>query len=368
MTQTIANVLTGVATLSIRQPNDAIAEWSTEQVHDGETYSVKLTKVNNPGVGGGSTHFQITPVGVTLTNWNDDMGVADTYEYWYRHVAGHPDALVNFEQIEFRFEDPDSDAFVEVTALPFQNKEGDDVWDEYDFQTAPALTGYYGRNEAGTAISGWGEGLTTATTRDHIGSACVGAAVGEADNWICTRIRFELYEDTQDRSMYLGNIKIHSIEYTVEPGGTAPAMSLGSPFTDIGYTEDGVTITYTADTNDIEVEEETFPIDEALIKETAEVTCNMAESSLANIANAMAGAVLSGNILTLGAGTLKTLNLRIEGTNPAGYLRQIFIPKASATGAVGMSYKKGEKTVVPVTFRAIKATGSAAVTIVDNAA
>ena len=93
----------------------------------------------------------------------------------------------------------------------------------------------------------------------------------------------------------------------------------------------------------------------------------MAESSLTNMDNAMAGAVLSGSILTIGAGVNKTLNLMIEGTNPAGYKRQIFLPLATATGAVGMSYKKGEKTVVPITFQALKTADHAAVTIVDNA-
>ena len=43
MAKTIANVLTGVAELGIRQPNDARAEWSTVQQQAG-SQSVKLTK------------------------------------------------------------------------------------------------------------------------------------------------------------------------------------------------------------------------------------------------------------------------------------------------------------------------------------
>ena len=129
-----------------------------------------------------------------------------------------------------------------------------------------------------------------------------------------------------------------------------------------------MTVTYTADGADIEVEEETFPIDNVITKETAEVTCNMAESSLFNIDKAMAGSLLSGSILKLGAGTNKKLTIQIRGTNPAGFIRAIQIPSCVATGAVGMPYKKGEKTVVPVTFRALKTSGHPAVTIVDNAA
>ena len=94
---------------------------------------------------------------------------------------------------------------------------------------------------------------------------------------------------------------------------------------------------------------------------------NLAEASLVNLNNAMAGAVLAGTKITLGAGVNKTMNLKVEGTNPAGYKRAIHIPLAVAGGTVGMSYKKGEKTIVPVTFKALKGDNPAC-TIVDNAA
>jgi len=156
--------------------------------------------------------------------------------------------------------------------------------------------------------------------------------------------------------------------YTIEPGGTGPAISLSSPFVDLGYTEDGVTLTYNADESDIEVEEETVAIDRVITKESIEITCNMAEGPLANMGFAMAGSVVSGSILTVGSGVNKTMNLRLEGLNPAGYLRQMFFPKATATGSVGMPFKKGEKTVIPVTFQALKPAGEPAFTVVDNAA
>jgi len=124
---------------------------------------------------------------------------------------------------------------------------------------------------------------------------------------------------------------------------------------------------YTADTADIEVEEETFPINRVITKETVAFTCNMAESSLANIGNAMAGAAVSANILSFGAGVNKTMNLRLVGKNPAGLIREVLLPKVTATGVVGMSYKKGEKTIVPVTFQALKPADGFACTIVDNA-
>ena len=129
-----------------------------------------------------------------------------------------------------------------------------------------------------------------------------------------------------------------------------------------------MTFTYTADEADIEVEEETVPIDRVITKETIEVTCNMAQSSLYNLNKAIAGSVLSGNILTIGAGVNKKMNIRIEGIDPDGYFLTIILPKVTATGAVGTTYRRNEKNIVPVTFQALKPEGQDACQIVYNAA
>ena len=364
MAKTIANVLVGEATLGIRQPNDAIAEWDAVNHHEG-THSVKLTKTGTGNVG--QTSFTIVPPGITFGSWGTNITVADKYTFYYLHQLG---VTGNFTMIGYRFDDPDSDnGHVEITSVPFQNHDGLGIWTKYDETDGPAKVGYYGQNEVGTLVEDWSLATaTTATVHDLIGNGCVVANPTSADNWVLTRVFFTLFEPTPARYACIDTVVINGVAYTVEPGGDAPGMYLSSPFTDVGYTEDGVTIEYTADEADIEVEEETFAIDRVITKETAQITCNMAESSLANINNAMAGAVLSGTKLTLGAGVNKTMNLKIQGTNPDGFHREIFIPKATATGAVGMSYKKGTKTVVPVTFQALKPSGEPAVTIVDNAA
>ena len=140
---------------------------------------------------------------------------------------------------------------------------------------------------------------------------------------------------------------------------------IGGAYLEVGYTEDGVRLEYTADTSDIEVEEETFPIERVITKETLAIVCNMAESSLTNIDKAVAGSVLAGAVITIGGGAIKEMSIRLTGTNPAGGNRVVEIPLATAVGAVGMAYRKGEKTVVPVTFQALK--GAADVcTITDS--
>ena len=82
----------------------------------------------------------------------------------------------------------------------------------------------------------------------------------------------------------------------------------------------------------------------------------------------MAGAALSGSILTLGAGTMKTMNVRVSLTNPAGYTRHYIMPNCVATEGVAMQSRKNEKTIVPLTLKALKSANEPAVTLFDNAA
>jgi len=126
----------------------------------------------------------------------------------------------------------------------------------------------------------------------------------------------------------------------------------------VGYTEDGVTFEYGADVADIETEEETFPIKRVITKETITVVCNCAESSIANIGYAIAGADGHVNPVVIGdtatGGTIQTCAIKIVGKDPDGDDRTIDIRYAHPTGAVGMSYKKGEKTIVPMSLVAFK--------------
>ncbi len=356
MAKTIANVLVGVADLFIRQPNDAIAEWLTTQRQAG-SYSVKLFKGGTGNAG--STHFQmVPPTGITLAAWTTGISAGQYSFYHYLQAI-----TANWVQMEFRFEDPNSDAWVEITWVGLQGTLGTAAWVQAILLDADT-GGYGGIGEAGASFFNFGP----LTAMSGMEAAINGeGVVTNASDWILERVRLELWEASPERTCYVDTLVVANVAYTIEPGGTSPAMSLSSPFTEVGYTEDGVTLTYTADEADIEVEEETVPINRVITKETIEITCNMAESSLYNIDKAMAGSVLSGSIITLGNGVNKTMNLKIAGKTPAGFNREILIPIATATGAVGMSYKKGEKTMVPVTFQALKG-DSPALTIVDNAA
>ncbi len=363
--KTIANVLTGVAVLSVRDEN-ALAEWTQAQQEAG-SYSARLYKKGSGDYGSTHVQFEPTIVAVTLQDLQDDItGGANGFSYYHRESSVQ---VAYWEQFELRFEDPNSDGWFEITCVPRQGVAGVVDWNQYTLiLTTPA--GYGGQTPDGSSVFDWSlaNDLTNiaADMLALFNAAEAGSGAATAA-YVLTRVRAELWESTPERSIWIDTGVIDGQAYAIEPGSATPGLVLSSPNVEIGYTEDGVVITYTSDETDIEVEEETFPIERVITKETAEVTCNMAESSLFNIDKAMAGSVLSGNVIELGGGVNKLLNLTLEGITPAGFKRTIYIPKATATGAVGMPYKKGEKTVVPVTFQALKS-DEAAVTIVDNAA
>jgi stage V sporulation protein SpoVS len=149
----------------------------------------------------------------------------------------------------------------------------------------------------------------------------------------------------------------------------AAGAAVGAITTEVGYTEDGVTIEYTPDVTDISVEEETVPIKRVIIKEEISITCNIAESSLNNIEKALAGASRADDVITLGGGVIQEIGIKIVGDSPAGAdKRTIYCPYVNPVGTVGMSYKKGNKTIVPVTFKPFKNAVDATVCTITDAA
>jgi len=359
----IAEVLTGVAVLEVGAPVGNRAEWSDEQYVTG-SHSVKLSKMG--GGDYGSTHFLFTPTGVALAqtgqDFEDQVGVWG-WDYYRVGPVG-----TYWEQMELRFKDPNSESWVDVTVQVDVAALGGALWVTKDLADTDQCF-FGGWSELDGSFSNWAAANIDAIVAAVDAAAPNQAAVTSFALWTLIRVRMELWETSTEHYVFIDDVVIEGQTFTMEPGATAPAaIILGAPFTEVGYTEDGVIATYTAEEADIEVEEETIAIDRVLTKEIFEVTCNMAQSSLFNIDKAMAGSLLSGNILKIGAGVNKKITLQIRGTSPDGYIRAILIPSCTAMGAVGMAYTKDAKTVIPVTFQALKTTGNPAVSIVDNEA
>lgn len=371
MGKTIANVLTGVGVLSVHNEHD-LAEWTKEYAHAG-LYSAHLVK--DALSTDRSTHVQFNPTLASLlfSQFQADilLPVAN-YHFWERTDG----QTAYWVQWEFRFEEVGGNGWFELTCAPHQSVIfGALAFAQYVLVGA-SVCGFGGHTPNGTSVFTWpvAGNLSAAVAADPGVDAVetefeakeVGSGVGVRD-YVLTRCRIELWETGIARECWIDEVTIKGQLYPIEPGGASPGLVLSSPNVEIGYTEDGVTMEYTADEADIEVEEETFPIDRVITKETTAITCNMAESSLFNMDKAMAGSVLSGNVITLGGGVNKLLNLTLEVITPSGFKRTYYMPRAHATGAVGMPYKKGEKTLIPVTFQALKGE-EYAILVVDCAA
>ncbi len=356
--KTIRNVLKGIATLYLREPNDAKAEMSDQQAYAG-SYSAKLYKSGSGRAGSTRLELKSETAWLALTPAalvNDPTDYS--FYFHYSEVTG------NFAQFELYYEDPNSDGWMELTVVPHQNTLGLATWTKKPLASGDKI-GYGGKSEAGASFFDWDLGDTIA---EAVSGPAGQSAAPDVSDWQLKRVRIELWEASPERTAYADSVEIDGTTYTIEPGGTAPGMELDSASVEVGYSEEGITVEYTAETEDIRVDEETVAIGAALTSEEVTITMNLAESSMYNLDKAMAGSLLSGSILKIGAGTLKILNARIELTNPAGYKRHILIPSCFATGGVAMLSRKNEKTVVPITLKALKTTNEAAVTIIENVA
>jgi len=132
---------------------------------------------------------------------------------------------------------------------------------------------------------------------------------------------------------------------------------IGGEYRFLGYTEEGVTFDYGVSKVEVRVEEEVHAIRQSIDSATLKITANLAQSSLDNMAIAMADAVLAAGVLTIGDGVDKEMSIRLIGKNENGLAKTWIIPKAVASGSVAMSFRRNEKTLVPLELTALKGDG-----------
>ena len=363
MPGTISRVLTGVATLQVGAPDGSRAEWSDEQALTG-SHSVKLSKLDGGNYGSTGVEFAASGNAAAQTVQDfEDQTLVWGWDYFRVGPVG-----TYWEQMELRFEDPNSDSWVDVTVQVDVAALGGQLWVTKDLADSDQCF-FGGWSELDGSFSNFAPANIDAVVTAIDAAAPNQTAVTSSAAWLLVRIKMELWETSTVHYVYVDDVVIDGVTYTLEPGDTTTAAILvNAPYTDVGYTDDGVDMTYTGETANIDAEEETFPIDNVLVSESVEITCNMAEASLFNMNIAMGGAVLSGSILKLGGGVQKKVTLQLLGVGPEGFHTALLIPSCVAVGAVGMPYKKETKTIVPVTFRALKTAGHPAVTIVYNQA
>jgi len=126
------------------------------------------------------------------------------------------------------------------------------------------------------------------------------------------------------------------------------------------FTVDGVTMSVRSTMANIKVEEVVGTIIRRLTDQEVDITFTFAEGTLKNMVAAIPGSAinLAGTVVTIGGGyagssLLQEFTLSVVGLDPAGGTRTIAIPSVNPTGEVGIPYKKGEISVLPVTFSAL---------------
>ena len=140
------------------------------------------------------------------------------------------------------------------------------------------------------------------------------------------------------------------------PNLTGNPTSDFSAFTEVGYTEDGVEFDYSASDVEIRVDEESFPVDVLIDKESASISIKMAETGMQNLYYALTGATFTGGN-TIAFGGLPRPNIfRIGFSGPApttNKTRELILFRAYAKSALKMHYKRNAKVFYQVQFMAL---------------
>jgi hypothetical protein len=134
-----------------------------------------------------------------------------------------------------------------------------------------------------------------------------------------------------------------------------PTSDFGA-FTPVGYTEDGVEIDYSATDTEIRVDEESFPVDVLIDKETASISVKMAETDMEKLYFAFTGATFTGGNDIRFGGLPRPNIFRIGFSGPApttNKTREMILYRAYAKSALKMHYKRNAKVFYQVQFMAL---------------
>lgn len=174
---------------------------------------------------------------------------------------------------------------------------------------------------------------------------------------------------------------------TAIPAGVATTQPTSSTwttdgFTEAGFTDDGVQWEYEPKFKDIDVDESMSPVDVRLIGEELMISCKLAEATLLNLANSIAGSTITeangvttltfGNIANPDAGEIV---LAFQGPGPTSLPgggnagRVIYCTRAKATAKVTYHAQRKDKVTYNVQWRALadsaQALGAQLATVID---
>jgi len=218
---------------SVEVATESYAKWDVE--HQDGSYSAKLTKTGADA--DRSTHLQFTPtVEITLAAFLaaiDGAGALDP-EYSFYHYDEN--VASNFAQMEFRFEDPDSDGWLEITALPLQGITGDPAWNQATL-TGAMRAGFGGNTPDGSEVFRWAPPPLISALEAEITAWWNTAETGKAaTGYLLKRIRLELWE-TAARYCYIDTVVVNDVDYAIEPGLAGVKLGPNTPGVTLAFIE-----------------------------------------------------------------------------------------------------------------------------------
>jgi len=210
---------------------DDYATWDT--THAVGTYAAMLEKAASAT--DRSTHVQMTlDTKITVEDFCTAIDAA-TPVWSFTHWLESADGVQNGPQFELRFEDPDSDAWLEITVVPLQGYTGTDAW----VTTTIADThtcGYGGHTPNGTSVFEWGP-LTSLSGLLAAINAVWDAA--EQDTVVSAyelkRVRVELWEADPPRTAWIDTLVINGTTYALEPGLAGVSLGPNAPLVTLAF-------------------------------------------------------------------------------------------------------------------------------------
>lgn len=149
---------------------------------------------------------------------------------------------------------------------------------------------------------------------------------------------------------------------STEPEDTAVQDAPAAPWTSLGATDDGVTLTVSREFFKLRMDQAVDAPGRRMTERDVTIATNLAEITLENLALAIGQ---DASTIEAGAG-FKAMDLEgddsgeepdyfallFRGRAPGGYRRHVIGRKMLSTEEVETAYKKGDQTLYPVTFAA----------------
>lgn len=142
------------------------------------------------------------------------------------------------------------------------------------------------------------------------------------------------------------NVKYGIAKISIGTAGSAPS-------TDVGYTEDGVEISFAPEVSEIKVDEAMMPLYVVPMEQVITVKATLAETTNANLLAAIAGIKSDGAALADTAIYRYSLKVEICPTDRAQTATMSFTFLNGYSTSTTLTYKKGEKWMCPLEYKVL---------------